>query len=351
MHEHLPEFKLINMNGRVYDPLTAQFLSPDPYIQAPGYWLNYNRYAYCWNNPLIYIDETGEVIGWDDLIAALIGGLINWGTNGFQFTWEGLSYFGVGAAAGWAGLYTGGLASGAIMGAGNSVVGQGFAGGNGNTWNGNVYGWKVAGDAIMGAVTSYVGGQLSSKISPYVSKLTSNIPVGPVVEDMLTQSITSGTTGFTLGAGFTAINGGSFEESMQAGWNNAKVGLATGGVSGFASGMQRARAENVNWLTGKSNAKGNYSVYQGLDPNTNEVRYVGITERDPQIRYNEHLNSGTDRANLRYDDPIATGLTKKQARIMEQSLINKYGMQKNGGYLYNQRNSIAPKFWNIYGIK
>ena len=30
MHEHSPEFSLINMNGRVYDPLTSMFLSPDP---------------------------------------------------------------------------------------------------------------------------------------------------------------------------------------------------------------------------------------------------------------------------------------------------------------------------------
>lgn len=40
-----------------------------------------------------------------------------------------------------------------------------------------------------------------------------------------------------------------------------------------------------------------------------------------------------------------------QARIMEQNLINQYGMQKNGGSLYNQRNSIAPKYWGKHGIK
>jgi len=28
-HEHLPQFGLINMNGRVYDPFLARFLSPD----------------------------------------------------------------------------------------------------------------------------------------------------------------------------------------------------------------------------------------------------------------------------------------------------------------------------------
>jgi RHS repeat-associated protein len=58
-HEHLTEFGLINMNGRVYDPLVSRFLSPDPYIQAPGFTQSYNRYGYVFNNPLKYIDPTG----------------------------------------------------------------------------------------------------------------------------------------------------------------------------------------------------------------------------------------------------------------------------------------------------
>ena len=61
-HEHIDQFGIINMNGRVYDPLTAQFFSPDPFIQAPDNWFNYNRYAYCYNNPLIYTDPSGEFI-------------------------------------------------------------------------------------------------------------------------------------------------------------------------------------------------------------------------------------------------------------------------------------------------
>ncbi|MFO7978670.1 MAG: RHS repeat-associated core domain-containing protein [Bacteroidales bacterium] len=58
-HEHLEPFGLINMNGRVYDPLVSRFLSPDPLIQAPGYTQSFNRYSYGWNNPLRYTDPTG----------------------------------------------------------------------------------------------------------------------------------------------------------------------------------------------------------------------------------------------------------------------------------------------------
>jgi RHS repeat-associated protein len=58
-HEHLDAFELINMNGRMYDPLVARFLSPDPFIQNPEYSQSYNRYSYVFNNPLRFVDPSG----------------------------------------------------------------------------------------------------------------------------------------------------------------------------------------------------------------------------------------------------------------------------------------------------
>jgi len=58
-HEHLTDFSLINMNGRVYDPILGRFLSPDPFVQAPSYPNAYNRYSYVLNNPLKYVDPSG----------------------------------------------------------------------------------------------------------------------------------------------------------------------------------------------------------------------------------------------------------------------------------------------------
>lgn len=61
-HEHLDEFQLINMNGRMYDPGIASMLSPDPFVQEPTNTQNFNRYNYVMNNPLKYIDPEGYQI-------------------------------------------------------------------------------------------------------------------------------------------------------------------------------------------------------------------------------------------------------------------------------------------------
>ena len=58
-HEHLTAFGLVNMNGRVYDPVMSSFLSADRYVQDPSSAQGFNRYAYCLYNPLRYVDPTG----------------------------------------------------------------------------------------------------------------------------------------------------------------------------------------------------------------------------------------------------------------------------------------------------
>ena len=58
-HEHLNGFGLINMNGRMYDPVMSSFLSVDRYVQQPDNSQGFNRYAYCMYNPLKYVDLSG----------------------------------------------------------------------------------------------------------------------------------------------------------------------------------------------------------------------------------------------------------------------------------------------------
>jgi RHS repeat-associated protein len=98
-HEHLPQFGLINMNGRVYDPFLARFLSPDPFVQAPSYSQNYNRYSYAWNNPLKYTDPSGYSVILDENttnIPYIAGG------SGFAGNWNNMTGgFGPGSGRHW----------------------------------------------------------------------------------------------------------------------------------------------------------------------------------------------------------------------------------------------------------
>jgi RHS repeat-associated protein len=58
-HEHYDLFDLVDMNGRIYDPILGRFLSPDPMIQDITDLQNLNRYSYVKNNPLSYTDPSG----------------------------------------------------------------------------------------------------------------------------------------------------------------------------------------------------------------------------------------------------------------------------------------------------
>ena len=135
MHEHLDAFGIINMNGRVYDPLTALFFSPDPYLQAPGDWLNYNRYSYCHNNPLIYTDPSGEFFF--SLILPGIGTILD--------------------AACWGAVFSGGL----------YTVSVALSPGGFNNWSWKDFGYSCLNGAINGAISggmSMLGSPLSMNI-------------------------------------------------------------------------------------------------------------------------------------------------------------------------------------------
>ncbi len=59
MHEHINEFSLINMNGRIYDAVMGRFMQPDNQVQDPGFIQTFNKYAYVFNNPLSFTDPSG----------------------------------------------------------------------------------------------------------------------------------------------------------------------------------------------------------------------------------------------------------------------------------------------------
>ena len=94
-HEMLCEFDIINMNGRLYDPVLGRFFSPDNYVQMPDNSQNFNRYSYCLNNPLKYTDPSGNLFGIDD--AVIVFAAFNMASSMMQAAFEGKSVWKAGA--------------------------------------------------------------------------------------------------------------------------------------------------------------------------------------------------------------------------------------------------------------
>ncbi len=146
-HEHIWlkgqfDFGIINMNGRLYDPVTGRMFSPDPELSDGSISECYNKYAYANNNPLKYTDPSGNNIPL--LVAgAIFGGFSNLVFNaGNVHSWgDAFMYFGIGAGATLAGgglgriasttISAGGFIGGASVGASAGFAG-GFVGGFGN---------------------------------------------------------------------------------------------------------------------------------------------------------------------------------------------------------------------------
>ena len=243
-HEHLDEFKLIDMNGRMYDPLLARFLSPDPFVQMPDFSQNFNRYTYCLNNPLIYTDPSGEF--WHLIIGAAIGGAINWVANGADLSWEGLSYFATGAVSGALTAAFPGAAIGITAGAGaaNSAIGQGFN----NGWN-NINLQQVAFDGIMAGTMAYVGGEIASKFAGPVQKLTEKIS-SPMLRELIVHEASGLPFGTVMGGIMAVADDDPNTSFLDGMWSGAKKSFVTSGLSAVGSAANYSLDNKVGMLTG-----------------------------------------------------------------------------------------------------
>jgi RHS repeat-associated protein len=65
-HEHLDDVGVVHMNGRIFDPRLGRFMQADPMIQDQFNLQNYDRYTYCYNNPLVCTDPSGEEVWFTD---------------------------------------------------------------------------------------------------------------------------------------------------------------------------------------------------------------------------------------------------------------------------------------------
>lgn len=238
-HEMLNDFDIINMNGRLYDPVLGRFFSPDNYVQMPDNSQNFNRYTYCLNNPLKFTDPSGEFLNL--IVGAAIGGVFNWILHEGQFNAKGLGYFFVGSVAG---AFSAGISSG---------VNVAMAGGN--FWTG------AAGLANGISSTGFLTGAASGACAGFAGS-------------------------FLSAAGNSWIEGNGFGNGLWNGFKSGGVGTLFGGISGGISGGLDALDKGTNFWTGnvKLDLDGAYSCSECMSADfkvgekTITGKYVGQFE-------------------------------------------------------------------------
>ena len=203
-HEMLDDFGLIHMNGRVYDPVLARFLSADPFVQAPGNSQSYNRYSYCANNPLNATDPSGYSF-WKDwggpVLGIIVAVVVTFAT--------GSPYLG-GLAGGFVSGFSGSLLNGGSLGdafkAGviGGIVGMATAGA-GQIANGCL---RLVASGVVGAVASEsMGGDFRSG---FLSGLAA-AAMAPSVGSMARQNWLAGLVlSSVVGGTASAIGGGKY---------------------------------------------------------------------------------------------------------------------------------------------
>lgn len=184
-HEMLPGFELINMGGRMYDPVVARFLSCDNFVQEPTNSQNFNRYSYCLNNPLKYTDPSGNAFVIDDVTIAFMAyslassmmtaaatGQNVWRAAGINILSQGAT-LGIGAAFGNCGgvgyeiLRAGahGFTSGVVSSLQGGSFGVGFASGAFSSAAGSAAqalklgeGGMLVSSVLIGGTSAYISG-------------------------------------------------------------------------------------------------------------------------------------------------------------------------------------------------
>jgi RHS repeat-associated protein len=205
--------------ARYYDPEIGRFITADTIVQAPYDPQSLNRYAYCRNNPLNYVDPSGHWFWFALIIGALIGGATsaamggNIGLGILTGAIGGVLFGGAGQIArilelsrlATAGLY-------AVAGAVSGAAGAGITGGN----------------VGIGALTGAIGGALG-----YGASLIGG-PLG------LLAGLAAGAVGGGIGS---VMLGGEFGDGAWRGAASAGISYAVSTAARMMSQKPKTEAE------------------------------------------------------------------------------------------------------------
>jgi RHS repeat-associated protein len=243
-HEHLTTVGLVHMNGRVYDPVLRQFMSPDNYVQDPYNTQNFNRFGYVLNNPLLYTDPSGEIV-----TAIVIGAAVAVLTKAIVNNMNGIPvWHGMGKAAVIGGVQGAiGFGIGSIQSSITAATTTSVSAGTQLTC------------ALMGTVMDLVLPKIDIQIEDLSLKLNFAIMMGTSTGFGLQASVSYDDGEFYFGVGYGITYYSNYNGMGINGWEHRASGMAGfGRVSDFRLslgtnlwwGMKGLDNESLNQQTG-----------------------------------------------------------------------------------------------------
>jgi len=196
--------------ARYYDPFIGRFITPDPTVQHPDDPQDLNRYAYCRNNPIKYVDPSGHFFF--AAIAAIIKVVASYAVAHVIPGAIAGSLIGGGIAAITGGDIGQGFAMGAISGAicggiggfgfkgGLAILANGVGGAASGAVNASIFGGNVGRWAMVGGLSGLAFGSISQ--------------LGVAADGSSTWQWGLGRVGLSAAAGgeISELAGGSFGE-------------------------------------------------------------------------------------------------------------------------------------------
>jgi RHS repeat-associated protein len=180
-------------SARYYDPEIGRFVTADTIVQAPYDPQSLNRYAYCRNNPIKYVDPSGHwfwaFLGLIGIVAGIgaVASTVIAGVTGQITSWSTFwAAFASGATAGavaavgsfvtGAGTILGGLLIGAAAGGAGGAVGSSIAGG---------FSWGAVGlgAAFGGALGGFGNSSAGRAVGRAIGKGIGKLPFGQHIQN------------------------------------------------------------------------------------------------------------------------------------------------------------------------
>ncbi len=315
-HEHYDQFKVINMNARLYDPVIGRFFSPDPQVQNPYSTQGLNRYSYCGNNPVMYSDPDGE-FAW--FVPAIIGAVI--------------------------GTYCGGMLAN-----------------NGEyrpwRWNfssGKTWGYMLGG-SVAGFLSGLAGGAIAAAQIPMAN--TASIMMSSSINSFLTAFYTCGQTPISINFGIASYNFTDNDWECLFSPNNKwsdYVGYGLGAMANLSDILIGMNPQKVDLVTEHSDKIG-HSAIVSSDESSKRIISVGPDRFD---RRSFHWKDGTNHWNTHAND---NNIIWRQTIDVNGEIVSKYAgwlnkLEASGKLIYSvelsscvTHTSVALNLSGIFNI-